>query len=69
MRNEPARRALAAPPRPRPSGPRRSARLGPGFTLVELLLVMTLIGIVLGVGLGSFASFDPARGAARGLVA
>ncbi len=40
-----------------------------GFSLVELLLVMVLLGIVMGVGLGSFASFDPGRSAARGLVA
>ena len=47
----------------------RARRFRSGFTLMELLLVMALIGIVLGVGLGSFASFDPSRGAARGLVA
>ncbi|WP_145196675.1 LamG-like jellyroll fold domain-containing protein [Planctomycetes bacterium Poly30] len=40
-----------------------------GFTLLELLLVMTLLGTILGVGLGAFASFDPGRRAARGLVA
>ncbi|MEM9800515.1 MAG: prepilin-type N-terminal cleavage/methylation domain-containing protein [Planctomycetota bacterium] len=40
-----------------------------GLTLVELLLVVTIIGIVAGIGLGMFASFDPARRAARGLVA
>ena len=40
-----------------------------GFTLVELLLVVTILGIVLGVALGTFASFDPGRRAARGLIA
>ena len=40
-----------------------------GFTLLELLLVMGLLGIILGIGLGTFASFDPGRRAARGLVA
>ncbi|MEM9378839.1 MAG: prepilin-type N-terminal cleavage/methylation domain-containing protein [Planctomycetota bacterium] len=40
-----------------------------GFTLVELLLVVTILGIVFGVALGTFASFDPGRRAARGLVA
>lgn len=30
---------------------------------------MTLLGTILGVGLGTFASFDPGRRAARGLVA
>ena len=40
-----------------------------GFTLLELLLVMGLLGTILGIGLGTFASFDPARRAARGLVA
>jgi prepilin-type N-terminal cleavage/methylation domain-containing protein len=40
-----------------------------GFTLLELLLVMGLLGTILGIGLGTFASFDPGRRAARGLVA
>ena len=40
-----------------------------GFTLLELLIVIGLLGTILGVGLGTFASFDPARRAARGLVA
>lgn len=39
-----------------------------GFTLLELLLVMGIIGVVAGVGLGLFASFDPGRRAASGLV-
>jgi len=39
-----------------------------GFTLLELLLVMGLIGIITGVGLGLFAGFDPGRRAAVGLV-
>ncbi|GEM_PF-587349 len=47
----------------------RGGRGAAGFSLLELLLVMALLGIVMGVGLGSFASFDPGRGAARGLVA
>ncbi len=46
---------------------RRPARSG--FTLLELLLVMGLLGTILGIGLGTFASFDPGRRAARGLVA
>lgn len=44
----------------------RSRRLG--FTLLELMLVMVILGTVVGVGLGAFASFDPGRRAARGLV-
>lgn len=40
-----------------------------GFTLLELLLVMALLGTIMGIGLGTFASFDPGRRAARGLVA
>lgn len=43
------------------------ARRG-GFTLLELLLVMGLIGMIAGIGLGMFASFDPGRRAALGLV-
>ena len=39
-----------------------------GFTLLELILVMGIIGAVAGVGLGMFASFDPGRRAALGLV-
>jgi prepilin-type N-terminal cleavage/methylation domain-containing protein len=39
-----------------------------GFTLLELLLVMGLIGVIAGIGLGMFASFDPGRRAALGLV-
>ncbi|MEZ6016818.1 MAG: prepilin-type N-terminal cleavage/methylation domain-containing protein [Planctomycetota bacterium] len=39
-----------------------------GFTLLELMLVMGIIGILAGVGLGMFASFDPGRRAAVGLV-
>lgn len=48
--------------RPTPVGRRR------GFTLLELLLVMGLIGVIGGIGLGLFASFDPGRRAALGLV-
>ncbi len=40
-----------------------------GFTLLELMLVMVILGTVVGVGLGAFASFDPGRRAARGLIA
>lgn len=40
----------------------------PGFTLIELIVVMGIIGILAGVGLGMFASFDPGRRTALGLV-
>jgi prepilin-type N-terminal cleavage/methylation domain-containing protein len=53
------------------SNPTRRSSLGrrqAGFTLMELLLVMGLIGLIAGVGLGMFASFDPGRRAALGLV-
>lgn len=39
-----------------------------GVTLIELILVMGLIAVVLGAGLGAFASIDPGRKAAVGLV-
>lgn len=48
------------------AAPTRSNRRG--FTLLELILVMGIIGVVAGVGLGMFASFDPGRRAAVGLV-
>ena len=49
-------------PRPTPRPPRR------GLTLIELLLVMGLIAMVLGAGLGAFASLDPGQRAAVGIV-
>jgi len=39
-----------------------------GLTLLELLLTMALMGVVLGAGLGVFASLDFGRRAALGLV-
>lgn len=39
-----------------------------GFTLMELVVSLTIIGIVLGAGLGFVSSFDPGANAARGLV-
>jgi len=39
-----------------------------GFTLLELLLVIGIIGVLAGIGLGMFATFDPGRRAAVGLV-
>ncbi len=39
-----------------------------GMTLLELILVMFIMAVVLGGGLGLFASIDPGRGAAAGLV-
>ena len=40
-----------------------------GFTIMELMVVMLIMGLVLGAGIGAFASFDPGSSAARGLVA
>jgi len=34
------------------------------MTLLELLLVMVVMGIVMGIGVGTFASLDPGRGSA-----
>lgn len=45
-------------------GPKRVA----GFTLVELLLVMGIIGVMLGTGLGIVTSLNPAERTAVGLV-
>ncbi|MCA9002954.1 MAG: type II secretion system protein, partial [Planctomycetes bacterium] len=39
-----------------------------GFTLVELLMVMMLLGIVLGVGLGMLTGLAPAERAVPGLI-
>ncbi len=39
-----------------------------GLTLLELLLVMALIGLLLGIGTGAFATLDFGRRAAVGLV-
>ncbi len=39
-----------------------------GFTLLELLVVMLVIGIVLGLGLGAFAELDVGKRQALGLV-
>jgi prepilin-type N-terminal cleavage/methylation domain-containing protein len=39
-----------------------------GMTLLELLLVMAILGIVLGAGVGIFASLDYGRRQARGFV-
>lgn len=41
---------------------------GAGFTLVELLLVMGIIGVMLGTGLGMVTSLNPAERTAVGLV-
>ncbi len=40
----------------------------PGVTLLELLLVMAVLGIVLGAGVGMFATLDLGQRQARGLV-
>ena len=40
-----------------------------GMTLVELLLVISLLSLILGTGLGLFASLNPGRRAALGSVA
>ena len=40
-----------------------------GLTLLELMLVVVIMGIVSGIAIGAFASFDPGSSAARGLVA
>lgn len=69
MRTDLTAHALGAATKELPRGCDGRRGGASGFTLVELLLVMTLLGIVMGVGLGSFASFDPGRSAARGLVA
>jgi prepilin-type N-terminal cleavage/methylation domain-containing protein len=47
---------------------RARSRARRGLTLLELILVMGLLAIVLGAGLGAFASIDPGRRAAAGLV-
>ena len=39
-----------------------------GLTLLELLLVMVVMGIVMGIGVGSFASLDPGRSSAIEIV-
>lgn len=55
----------------RTSPMRRPSGEGPlgGFTIMELMVVMLIMGLVLGAGIGAFASFDPGSSAARGLVA
>ena len=45
---------------------RRATRRG--LTLIELLLVMVVMGIVMGIGVGSFASLDPGRSTAVEIV-
>lgn len=60
---------MTSRPQPHSSTARRfSIARRRGFTLLELLLVMGLIGLMAGIGLGMFASFDPGRRAALGLV-
>lgn len=39
------------------------------MTLMELMLVIVILGILMGVAVGGFASFDPGQRAARGLIA
>ncbi len=39
-----------------------------GMTLIELMLVMGVIAVMMGIGLGAFASLDPGRRAALGQV-
>lgn len=39
-----------------------------GLTLVELMLVVTLLSFLVGIGLGVFAGLDPARHVARSLL-
>lgn len=60
MRRERTRLASRAPGQ----GPRAA-----GFTIMELMVVMVIMGLVVGAGIGAFASFDPGSSAARGLVA
>lgn len=45
----------------------QSTRAG-GFTLLELMVTLVLMGVVLGAGIGAITSFDPSRHAARGVV-
>lgn len=46
----------------------RSAAPKAGMTLLELLLVMVILALVVGMGVGMFASLDPARRQALGAV-
>jgi prepilin-type N-terminal cleavage/methylation domain-containing protein len=39
-----------------------------GLTLIELMLVMGILAVVMGAGLGTLASMNPAQGAALGVV-
>lgn len=50
-------------PRPAAAAPREG-----GFTIMELMVVVVLMGLILGAGIGAFASFDPGSSAARGMV-
>lgn len=50
------------------TSPPRPARYNAGMTLIELMLVMGLIAVMMGMGLGAFATLDPGRRAALGQV-
>lgn len=50
------------------TNPTRPVRFNAGMTLIELMLVMGLIAVMMGMGLGAFATLDPGRRAALGQV-